>query len=153
MERKLRTAPNLPSPSSDQITQTETPPATTTIPPDTCFVSVETQKEANDATKIQKLEEDVATYKAIVDKAKERPYEARQAADQRETVLRKSIEDQSAQLRDADEKVTTAISSFQDIAAAQIATVTKELKEMQATSAMFLQKFEKAEKERSHLYD
>mgnify|MGYP006950775790 FL=1 len=64
--------------------------------------------------------------------------EASQAADQREAELRKTITDQSTQLRDADEKVTTMISPFQDIVTTQIATITKELKEMQATSAIFL---------------
>ena len=141
LERKLNMvpqapAPILPPPSSDQTTQAETPVAT--IPADACFVSIETQTEADNATTIQQLEEDVATYKAIADKAKEQVDEASQAADQREAELRKTITDQSTQLRDADEKVTTTISPFQDIVTTQIATITKELKEMQATSAIFL---------------
>ena len=108
--------------------------------------------EADDATTIKKLEEDVITYKAIADKAKERLDEACKAADQREVALRKTIAEQNLQLRDADAKVTTAVSSIQDIATTQIAAVTKELKEMQTTSAMFLQKFEKVETEHSRLY-
>ena len=75
--------------------------------------------------------------------------EACKEAEHREAILKKIIANQSAQLREADEKVTTAISSFQDIATTQIAAVTKELTEMQARSSMFLQKFEEAETERS----
>ena len=135
LEQKLGTVPlapvpTLPPPSSNQTTQTKT----------------------DDATMIQKLEQDVVTYKAIADKAKERLDEACKAADQREVALRKTIAEQNLQLRDADAKVTTAVSSIQDIATTQIAAVTKELKEMQTTSAMFLQKFEKVETEHSRLY-
>ena len=118
-------------PSSEQTTQTEAPPATTVVATQTssnpCFESVGIQTEVDGAIVIQKLEEDIATYKAITEKAKVRLEEARKDAEQREAVLRKTIADQSAQLWEADEKVTIAISSFQDIATAQIATITKEL--------------------------
>ena len=52
-----------------------------------------------------------------------------------------------------DEKLATAISSFQDMATAQIAMVTRELKDTQANSAMFLVKYETVEKERARLYE
>ena len=102
---------------------------------------------------IQKLEQDVVTYKAIADKAKEQLDKACKAVDQCEVALKKAIAEQNLQLRDADAKVTTAVSSIQDIATTQIAAVTKELKEMMATSAMFLQKFERSETKRSRLYN
>ena len=134
LERNLSMVPPapatvLPSPSADQTTQSETPPATTTITIDTYFASVETQTESEDVTTIKQLEEDDVTYKAIIDKAKERLEEARHAANEREDALRKTIEDQRAQLKDTDEKLATTISSFQDIATAQIVTVTRELKD------------------------
>ena len=110
----------LPPPSSEQATQTEAPPATAGASPQTspnpCFLSIGIQIEADGATTIQKLEEDVATYKAIIDKAKERLDEARKDAEQREAVLRKTIADQTVQLREADKKITTTITLVQDIA-------------------------------------
>ena len=64
--------------------------------PNPYFVSVGTQTQADGATTIQKLEEDVATYKAIAEKAKVRLDEARKDAEQREASLRKTIVDQTA---------------------------------------------------------
>ena len=75
------------------------------ISPNACFKSVSIQTQADDVTTIQKREEDVTTYKAIADKAKERLDDARNVADQREAVLRKTIKEQRAELRDADNKV------------------------------------------------
>ena len=156
LEQTLRVVPVAPTPalpptSSEQATQTEAPPATaamaTPTSPNPCFVSVGTQAKADGAMAIQKLEEDITTYKAIAEKAKVRLDEARKDAEQQEAMLRKTIADQSAQLCEADEKVTTAITSFQDIATTQIATVTKELVDMQAWSSMFLQPFEQGETE------
>ena len=49
--------------------------------------------EDEGATTIQKLEDEVATYKALADKAKERLEEARREAEQREVVLTKTIAD------------------------------------------------------------
>ena len=78
------------------------------------------------------MEDEVATYKAIADKAKECLEEPQVEAEKRETALRKTIEEQAAQLCEADAKTTTAITSFQDIAATQIVALNKELVEMQA---------------------
>ena len=121
--------------------------------PNPCFVSVGTQTKADGAMAIQKLEEDVATYKAITDKAKVRFDKARKDAEQREASLRKTIANQTIQLREADEKNTITITSFKDIATAQIAMVTKELVEMQTRSSQFLQQYEQAENKRSRLHD
>ena len=147
-------------PSSGQTTLTEAPlttlatPATSTqTSPNPCFLSIGTQTDGDGATAIQKLEDEVATYKAIVDKAKEHLEEARKDTAQREASLTRTITDQTVQLRKVDEKIATTITSFQDIATAQIAMVTKELVEMQARSSQFLQQVEQAEKERSRLYD
>ena len=109
--------------------------------------------EDDGTTTIQKSEDEVATHKAIVDKAKERLEEARREAEKREAVLRKPIEDQTTQLHEADDKIMAAITSYQDIATTQIATLTKELVKMQARSSKFLQQYEDAEKECSHLHD
>ena len=97
---------------------------------------------------IHKLEDNVATYKAIADKAKERLEEVREAANKREAALRKTIEEQAAQLREVDAKI-----SFQDIATTKIAALNKELVEMQARSSKFLQTYEDAENERIRLFD
>ena len=143
----------IPPPSVDQATQTELPPAKTTITTNNQFTSVETQTEPDNASTIQQLEEDIASYKAIAEKAKERLEETRHTAKQREATLRKTIADQRAQLKDVDDKLNTAISSFQDRATRQIATLTRELKATQASSSMFLVKYETAEKERARLYE
>ena len=92
--------------------------------------------------RIQQLEEEVASYKAIADKAKERLEENRHAAEEREAALQRTIQ---AQQQDADDKLSTAIASFQDIATAQIATLTRELKLAEGNSAMFLQRLEATE--------
>ena len=143
----------IPPPSVDQATQTELPPAKTTITTNNQFTSVETQTEPDNASTIQQLEEDIASYKAIAEKAKERLEETRHAAEEREVALRKTIEDQRAQLKDVDDKLNMTISSFQDIATTQIAMLTRERKETQGTSAMFLVKYETAERKRTQLYE
>ena len=74
----------------------------------------------------------------------------RHAAEEREAALQRTIQ---AQQKEADDKLSTAISSFQDIATAQIATLTRELKASQGTSAMFLAKYEATERERAQLYE
>ena len=96
----------------DQATQTELPPAKTTITTNNQFTSVETQTEPDNASTIHQLEEDIASYKAIVDEAKERLEETLHAAEEREATLRKTIEDQRAQLKDTDDKFSTTLSSF-----------------------------------------
>ena len=97
----------------EQATQTETSPATaamaTQTSPNPCFLSIGTQTDGDGATAIQKLEDEVATYKAIVNKAKDRLDEARKEAEQREVMLRKTITDQTTQLHHMDIKITTAI--------------------------------------------
>ena len=140
-------------PSLDQTTQTEPPLAETTIPATNHFVSIETQTDPDDAPTIPQLEEDIISYKAIAEKAKEQLEETRHAAEEREAVLRKTIEDQRIQLKDADDKLARAISSFQDIATAQIATLTRELKATQASLVMFLVKYETTGRERARLYE
>ena len=121
-----------------------TPPVTTATATATqtshnpCFLSIGTQMDDDDEMAIQKLEDEVTPYKAIADKAKERLEEARREAEKREAALRKTIEDQTTQLHDTNNKITTMTNSFQDIATTQIATVTKELVEMQTRSSQFL---------------
>ena len=74
----------------------------------------------------------------------------RHTAEEREVALQRTIQ---AQRKEADDKLSTTISSFQDIATAQIATLTRELKASQGTSAMFLAKYEAIERERAQLYE
>ena len=99
------------------------------------------------------MEDEVATYKAIADKAKECLEEPQVEAEKRETALRKTIEEQVAQLCEADAKTTTVITSFQDIVATQITALNKELVEMQARSSKLLQKYEDAENECIQLFE
>ena len=135
--------------STDATTQTETHPAepTSTVVPR--LNSTATQTDTVNTAQIQQLEEEVASYKAIAEKAKERLEAAHHVAEEREAALQKTIQ---AQQREADDKLSTAISSFQDIATAQIATLTRELKLAEGNSAMFLQRLEATEKERDKLY-
>ena len=78
---------------------------------------------------------------------------SRRAAEEREATLQTTIQDQRTQLTEADEKFNTAISSFQDIATAQIASLTQELRATQGTFALFLMKYETVERERARLYE
>ena len=133
----------LPPPSSDQTTHIEAPPVTaatmaTQTSHNPCFLSTCTQTDGDGATATQKIEDEVATYKAIIDKTKTRLDEACREAEQREAALRKTIANQTTQLHDTNNKITATTNSFQDIATTQIATVTKELVEMQARSSQFL---------------
>ena len=153
LEQQLTLAQTAPSTarlscSTDATTQTETHPTdpVTTV---SRLLSTATQTDPEDTLRIQQLEEEVASYKAIADKAKERLEENRHAAEEREAALQRTIQ---AQQQDADDKLSTAISSFQDIATAQIATLTRELKLAEGNSAMFLQRLEATEKERDKLY-
>ena len=143
----------LPPPLADQARQTKPSPVKTTIMADNRFVCVETQMEPDNVSTIQQLKEDVASYKAIAEKAKEQLEETCHATEEREAAFQKTIADQRAELTTADDKLTTAISSLQDIATVWIATLTQELKETQASSAMFLVKYEMTEKERARLYE
>ena len=57
--------------STDAITQTETHP-TDLVTPVPQLLSTDTHTDPEDTLRIQQLEEEVASYKAIADKAKER---------------------------------------------------------------------------------
>ena len=154
LERKLNMVPPAPPtalapPSVDASTQTEPPPTDIT---ENRLVSTETQTEPINASIIQ-LEDEIASYKAIADMDKEWLEASRWAAEEREATLQTTIQDQRTQLTEADEKFNTAISSFQDIATAQIASLTQELRATQGTSAMFLMKYETAEREHARLYE
>ena len=155
LEHKLSMVPPAPPTalaplSADATTQTELHPAEPTSMADTRLISIATQTDPDNAARIQQLEDEVASYKAIADKAKERLEATRHAAEEREAALQRTIQ---AQQKEADDKLSTAISSFQDIATAQIATLTRELKASQGTSAMFLAKYEATERERAQLYE
>ena len=115
---------------STHLTKTTTTTTQTLSNP--CSLSIDTQTDDHGVTTIQKLEDEVATYKAITNKAKEHLDEARKEAELREAALRKTIEDQTTQLCEEDDKITAAITSFHNIVTTQITILNKELVEMQA---------------------
>ena len=97
------------------------------------------QTEEDIAMTMHKFEDNIAMYKAIADKTKECLEDARSEAEKskdratkREAALPKTIDEQTTQLCDAENKTTATITSLQDIAAAQITSLNKELSEMQA---------------------
>ena len=66
----------------------------------------------------------------------------------KEAEVTKALQGQTVELKETEKKATESITSIQDIAAAQIASLNKELVEMQVRSRQFSQKYEGAENER-----
>ena len=70
-----------------------------------------------------------------------------------EAELQKLFHDRTAQLQDAENNAATSIKSIQDIVAAKVVSLNKELIELRVCSSQFLQKWDQTEQERCQLAD
>ena len=87
------------------------------------------------------------------ERAKAAVEQLKEQATKREAELQRLLHHQMTKLQEAENNVAAAIRTTQDIVAAQIESLNKEIVELQTRSSQFLHSLDESEQERSRLAD